>query len=200
MLSNINFVYAENGKNSESESQSETESGGEVKLLPDIKIEGTSDDQNEESTQKTETKEGSEDKEKDEDKGKEGDQGKEGKEGESTDSGSGHKATDWSEIFDLGDKWISEGKIEATKKDQNIFTINEKDIKINATNVFNILLAIGTVLTVIIGGILGIKFIFGGIEDKAKIKEALIPFIVGCVAIFGAIAIWKYIVTILDMF
>lgn len=28
-------------------------------------------------------------------------------------------------------------------------------------------------------------------EDKAKVKEALIPYIVGCIVIFGAFTIWS---------
>ena len=35
-------------------------------------------------------------------------------------------------------------------------------------------------------------------EDKAEIKEALVPYILGCVLIFGAFAIWKIVITILN--
>ena len=37
----------------------------------------------------------------------------------------------------------------------------------------------------------------GGAEEKANIKEVLVPYVVGCIVIFGAFAIWKLIVTIL---
>lgn len=63
---------------------------------------------------------------------------------------------------------------------------------------YNIFLAVGTIMTVLVGLILGIKFMLGGAEEKAHIKELLIPYIVGCVVIFGAFAIWKIIVTILS--
>ena len=39
---------------------------------------------------------------------------------------------------------------------------------------------------------------FAGIEERAKIKEALIPYIVGGVVIFGAFIIWKFVVDVLD--
>ena len=34
-------------------------------------------------------------------------------------------------------------------------------------------------------------------EDKAKVKESLIPYIVGCVIIFSAFIIWKAIIDLL---
>lgn len=37
----------------------------------------------------------------------------------------------------------------------------------------------------------------GGIEEQAKIKETLIPYIVGCIVIFGAFGIWKLAVSIM---
>lgn len=31
-------------------------------------------------------------------------------------------------------------------------------------------------------------------EDKAKVKESLLPFVVGCVVVFGSFGIWKLLV------
>ena len=36
------------------------------------------------------------------------------------------------------------------------------------------------------------------INERAKVKEVLIPYIAGCIVIFGAFTIWKIIVTILQ--
>ena len=60
-----------------------------------------------------------------------------------------------------------------------------------------ILLAVGIAASVIVGGILGIQFMTGSIDAKAKVKELLIPYIVGCVVIFGAFVIWQLMVTLL---
>ena len=38
----------------------------------------------------------------------------------------------------------------------------------------------------------------GSMDEKAKVKESLIPFVIGCVIIFGAFGIWKLIATILQ--
>lgn len=43
----------------------------------------------------------------------------------------------------------------------------------------------------IVGIIIGIQFLIASAEDKAKVKEALVPYIVGCIVIFGAFTIWS---------
>lgn len=63
--------------------------------------------------------------------------------------------------------------------------------------IYNVLLILGTVIAVIVGSVLGIQFITGSVEQKAKVKDSLIPFVVGCVVIFGAFGIWKLVITIL---
>lgn len=61
----------------------------------------------------------------------------------------------------------------------------------------NILLTIGVVVAVIVGLFIGIKFMIGGAEEKANMKELLVPYIAGCILVFGSFAIWKIVVTIL---
>ena len=61
--------------------------------------------------------------------------------------------------------------------------------------IYNMLLAIAIVLAVIIGAILGIKFMVGGLEEKANIKEALVPYIIGCIIVFGAFTIWSIVMS-----
>lgn len=69
--------------------------------------------------------------------------------------------------------------------------------KETSDSVYNILLILGTVAAVIVGAILGLQFMVGSVEQKGKIKEALLPYFVGCVVIFGAFGIWKLVITIL---
>lgn len=88
------------------------------------------------------------------------------------------------------DQFLSNGKF------GNSYTSGFDDIQANLDVIFNILVIVGTVLTVIVGGILGINFMIASAEDKAKIKEALIPYILGCIVIFGAFGIWKLTVAI----
>lgn len=76
--------------------------------------------------------------------------------------------------------------------------IQDGTLKDTSDFLFNLLLAIAIVIAVIIGMVIGIKFMMAGIEEKAKLKEALMPYFVGCFVVFGAFGIWKLAVTILS--
>ena len=76
--------------------------------------------------------------------------------------------------------------------------IDNEDIHNLSDSIYNILLIIGTIIAMIVGVVLGIQFITGSVEAKSKVKEALIPYVVGCIVIFGAFGIWKLAITILQ--
>ena len=79
-----------------------------------------------------------------------------------------------------------------------ITTINGANLEAGSSTVYNILLSIGIFLAVAIGMYLGVKFMLSNAEDKAKVKEALIPYIAGCVVIFSAFIIWKLAILLLS--
>mgnify|MGYP004630298227 FL=1 len=109
-------------------------------------------------------------------------------------------ASIWDDIFSSGDKFIQKGKDQATSSDQQSggSVISDKEIKEANSDIFNTLLSVGIVLAVLVGGVLGVKFMIASAEDKAKIKEAMIPYVLGCIVIFGAFGIWKLAITILN--
>lgn len=109
-------------------------------------------------------------------------------------------ASIWDDIFSSGDKFIQKGKGQATSSDQQSggSVISDKEIKEANSDIFNTLLSVGIVLAVLVGGVLGVKFMIASAEDKAKIKEAMIPYVLGCIVIFGAFGIWKLAITILN--
>lgn len=74
--------------------------------------------------------------------------------------------------------------------------INDTNLQKTSRFMYKLLLAMGIVVAFIVGTILGIQFITSGSEDKAKIKEALVPYIVGCCVIFGGFTIWGKVVNI----
>ena len=74
----------------------------------------------------------------------------------------------------------------------------DSDMKKSHDMIFNILFIVGVALTVIVGGVLGIKFMLASVEDKAQIKELMVPYIAGCIIIYGAFGIWKLAVTIMN--
>ena len=80
------------------------------------------------------------------------------------------------------------------EKDKQI--INEEELKKFNDQMFNILLSIGVILSVIIGAILGIQIMWGSIEQQTKAKEILLPYVISCCVIFGAFTIWKVVVNI----
>jgi len=95
-----------------------------------------------------------------------------------------------SEFTNSGDDFLSIGK--------NAYNANkpldEGALKITSGEIFNILFTIGAVLSIGVGLVIGIQFITGSVEEKAKIKETMIPYVVGCVIIFSAFTIWKIVI------
>lgn len=98
-------------------------------------------------------------------------------------------ADDISDVITGGDNFLNAGK------NENV-SIDKQKLKNTSNMVYNILLIVGMSAAVIIAGVLGIKFMIGSVEEKAQIKDALIPFIIGCIVIFGAFGFWKIFVTI----
>lgn len=90
-----------------------------------------------------------------------------------------------------GDSFISTGK-----NQNDIKTINGKKFTNVVKTVYNVLFVIGVATSVIIVGIMGIKIIMGSVEDKAEIKEQMVPYLIGCGVMFGAFAIWKIVMVI----
>ena len=90
-------------------------------------------------------------------------------------------------IIKEGNKFINNGR---TNDNQNTVVDNDK-VKLVTDKIYNTLLVIGIVLSVIIGGILGIQIMWGSIEQQVKAKEMLMPYAAGCIVTFGAFGIWK---------
>lgn len=65
-----------------------------------------------------------------------------------------------------------------------------------SNTVSGILLTIALVVTLISAVVMGINFVVQSVEDKAKIKESMIPWIIGIFISFGAYAIWKITMSI----
>ncbi len=60
----------------------------------------------------------------------------------------------------------------------------------------NILMISAMCIAVVISSVLGIKFMIGSVEEKAQIKDALVPFVIGCIVVFGAFGIWRIFIDI----
>lgn len=100
-------------------------------------------------------------------------------------------ATDDSDIVNQGKSWIklveTEGKKDNKRGDWTAFN-----------DVAGILWGVGIFIVLICGTILGIKYMFASLEERASIKESMQPYIIGTVIILGALSIWKFLVEFLD--
>lgn len=101
------------------------------------------------------------------------------------------QATSISNILGGADNFVNQGKTDADN------TLDMEALNNASDLVYNTLLILGTCLAVIIAVVLGIQFITGSVEQKVKVKESLIPFVIGCVVIFGAFGIWRLVIVIL---
>ena len=80
--------------------------------------------------------------------------------------------------------------------DGDASNINIEKTNKGVNSVYNILLTIGIIISLVWGVVLGIKFIFGSMEGKAEIKKQLIPYIIWVCVIFGSFIIWSVVVNV----
>ena len=95
------------------------------------------------------------------------------------------------DVFSDANSFLSE----AENQDE---AISDTNLQSFSRTFFNIFFEIGVIVTVIVGIILGIKFITSSTEEKANVKEALVPYVVGCIIVYGAFGIWKLAITLLQ--
>lgn len=74
--------------------------------------------------------------------------------------------------------------------------IDEGKLSNVSSTIYKVLLTIAICVSVIIGAVLGFQFILGSAEGKAKIMESLVPYVVGCIVVFGAFGIWSVFVNL----
>ena len=80
----------------------------------------------------------------------------------------------------------------------NVVSLNPDQLQTFSQTLYNILLTVGIVVAVIVGSILGIKFMVASVDEKAKVKQMLVAYVIGCAVVFGSFGIWKIVVTILQ--
>ena len=96
------------------------------------------------------------------------------------------------EIFSTGENWMETGK---SKAGIGIDTANLREA---SSKLYNMLLAIATIVAVLVGAILGVRYMTAGLDEKVQVKESLFPYLISCIVIFGSFGIWKLVVTIMN--
>ena len=77
-------------------------------------------------------------------------------------------------------------------------SIDSKSLQDFSSTIYNIALQIGIGVAVVVGLALGIQFMLAGVDGKADVKKALIVYVVGCIAIFGAFGVWKLVIEVMQ--
>lgn len=76
--------------------------------------------------------------------------------------------------------------------------IDKTGLKAISDNLLSILMPIGVVVAVVVTAILGLQYMWGSTENKAEIKQALIPWGVSIFVLFSAYTIWSVVVNIMS--
>ena len=99
-----------------------------------------------------------------------------------------------SEIINTSKDWTKTGK-EHTNTTMDTANLQEK-----SGDIYNMFLAVATGVAVVVGAMLGLRYMTAGVDKKVEVKESLFPYIVSCIVVFGSLGIWKLVVTILKDF
>lgn len=93
------------------------------------------------------------------------------------------------DVMNNGNSFLNAGSESSTMIDQN-------DLKSLSNFISGVLLTIAIGVTVITGAVMGLNFITQSIEEKAKVKESMIPWVIGIIVSFGAFTIWEVAVNL----
>ena len=99
---------------------------------------------------------------------------------------------DMKTIMDGGNSFLD------NSEDREIFNAGNERAAVD--QIYFMMLTIGIVIAVFVGSVLGIQFITSGAEGQAKVKEKIIPFVLGAFVVFGAFGIWRITYNILNGF
>ena len=93
------------------------------------------------------------------------------------------------DVMNNGNSFLNAGSESSTMIDQN-------ELKSLSNFISGVLLTIAIGVTVITGAIMGLNFITQSIEEKAKVKESMVPWVIGIIVSFGAFTIWEVAVNL----
>ena len=92
----------------------------------------------------------------------------------------------------------AEGFLRLPQDNQSDEVISEDGLKQISNSLLSILIPVGIVVSVVVTAILGAQFMWGSTENKAEVKQALVPWGISIFVLFSAYTIWKVVVDILS--
>lgn len=99
------------------------------------------------------------------------------------------------EIINMGENWVTTGK-DVAETDQ--LTLDTSLLKTKLSAIYNVFLVAATIIAIIVGAILGVKFMAAGIDKKVEVKQALFPYLISCLVVFGSFGIWRLVVVLMS--
>ena len=112
--------------------------------------------------------------------------------GGGTSAGSSGSEKTAGDIVSGADSFVTIGKGEGES------LISDGELQKMSGMIYNILLVFGIAIAIVIGMVLGIKFITSGVEGKAEVQQMLVPYVAGVLILAAAFTIWKIVVDILQ--
>ena len=92
----------------------------------------------------------------------------------------------------------AEDFLKLPQENQTDEVISEDGLVEISNSLLSILFPVGIVVSVVVTAILGAQFMWGSTENKAEVKQALVPWGISIFVLFSAYAIWKVVVDILS--
>ena len=84
------------------------------------------------------------------------------------------------------------------KDSSTTFQLDQGKLQSFSSNLFSVLVIAATAVTVVVGIVLGVKYMIGSVEEKAEYKETLFAYLISCVVVFGAFGIWRIAILVLS--
>ncbi len=103
------------------------------------------------------------------------------------------RATDFSSMKSTADNFISKGEKEGAGK-----AIDPNEPVKGLMPIASILLGAGIAVAIVTGLIMGVKYMLSGADEKAKLKEKLIWWVISVAVMFGAVAITNIVINVMN--
>lgn len=97
------------------------------------------------------------------------------------------------QIISAGNEFIDKGE----KAQQNDTDTTVDSFAEQLAPIGSILAGVGIVIFMVVLAIMAIKWIVAKPDDKAKLKQAFIGYVVSAIVFFGAIGIWRLVIGIM---
>lgn len=96
------------------------------------------------------------------------------------------------------DKTIEDGDNFMEKANSGMQVITQDDTKSVTDSIYGVLMLFGMAAAVIVGLIIGTKYMMSTVDEKAAAKTQLVVYFIGCAVLFGALTIWRAVVGLLN--